>query len=147
MMRNNAREMIRSVLANQQTQEETQPSTAPAATPDGVARQIDFTQAVQANNGTHQQSGTVVHLNVNGMHWPPLAGARGGNAQSYRDPFFSEPLYQQAYGLHQVLDNRTNLMIKDRKELGAVTQQIKTNALSHNTVYEASMINIIITFH
>ena len=81
------------------------------------------------------------------MHWPPLAGARGEIEQSYRDPFFSEPLYQQAYGLHQVLDNRTNLMIKDRKELGAVTQQITTNALSHNTVYEASMINIIITFH
>jgi hypothetical protein len=66
--------------------------------------------------------------------------------QSYRDPFFNEPVYQQAYGLHQVMDNHTSLIIKDRKELGVVTQQIKANALSHNTVYEASMINNIITF-
>jgi hypothetical protein len=64
-------------------------------------------------------------LNVNGMQWPPLAGARGGDAQSYRDPFFGEPLYQQAYGLHQALDNQTNLMIKDREVLGEVTESIK----------------------
>jgi hypothetical protein len=80
------------------------------------------------------------------MQWPPLAGARGGDAQSYRDPFFGEPLYQQAYGLHQTLDNQTSLMIKDRKVLGEVTENIKQNASAHNTVYEASMINIMITF-
>jgi hypothetical protein len=69
-----------------------------------------------------------------------------GDAQSYRDPFFGEPLYQQAYGLHQALDNQTSLMIKDREVLGEVTENIKQNALAHNTVYEASMINIMITF-
>jgi hypothetical protein len=133
LMRNNARKMIRSTIANQQSQEEITPSVS-AASPDGAARQIDFTQETQAGKGTHHQGEGVIHLNVNGMQWPPLAGARGGGAQSYRDPFFGEPLYQQAFGLHQALDNQTSLMIKDREVLGEVTENMKQNASAHNTV-------------
>jgi hypothetical protein len=54
LMRNNARKLIRSTIANQQSQEETPPS-ASAASPDGAARQIDFTQEAQAGKGTHHQ--------------------------------------------------------------------------------------------
>ena len=144
LIRNNARKLIRSTIANQQSQEETTPSVA--ASSDGAARHIDFTQKPQAGKGTHHQDEGVIHLNVNGMQWPPLAGARGGDAQSYRDPFFSEPLYQQAFGLHQELDNQTRLMIKEREVLGEVTKNLLHYECIHNDVYEESMINIIITF-
>ena len=144
LMRNNARKLIRSTIANQQSQEETTPSVA--ASSDGAARHIDFTQKPQAGKGTHHQDEGVIHLNVNGMQWPPHAGARGGDVQSYRDPFFSEPLYQQAFGLHQELDNQTRLMIKEREVLGEVTKNLLHYESVHNDVYEESMINIIITF-
>ena len=130
LMRNNARKLIRSTIANQQSQEETTPSVA--ASPDGAARQIDFTQETQAGKGTHHQGEGVIHLNVNGMQWPPLAGARGGGAQSYRDPFFGEPLYQQAFGLHQAMDNQTSLMIKDREVLGPEPTQSPCRCSSTN---------------
>ena len=88
----------------------------------------------------------MIHLNVSGLQWPPLVGARGGGKQAYRDPFFGEPLYQQAFGLHQALDDEAAHMIKDRDRLGVVTKDILQYESTNNTAYEESMINIIITF-
>ena len=104
LIRSNARTLIRSTIASQQSQETT-PSVA--ASSDGAARQINSTQKTQAGGDTTSEDG-VIHLNVNGLQWPPLAGARGGGNQSYRDPFFGEPLYQQAFGLHQALDDEAS---------------------------------------
>jgi hypothetical protein len=67
LIRNNARKLIRSTIANQQSQEEPTPSVA--ASSDRAARHIDFTQKPQADEG-------VIHLNVNGIQWPPLAGGK-----------------------------------------------------------------------
>ena len=88
LIRSNARKLIRSTIASQQSQETT-PSVA--ALSDGAARQIDFTQKTQAGEGIQHPVDGVIHLSVNGLQWPPLAGARGGGDQSYRDPFFGSP--------------------------------------------------------
>jgi hypothetical protein len=145
LVRANARAMIRSTLAGQQ--HISQPTAVEPDSTEEVARQIEFTHTASAE-GVSRNPGAqgVIHLNANGMHWPKLTGARGASMEKFRDPFFHEPLYQQAYGLRQGLDNHTKLMISDRRELEIAIKQIRTNASANNTVYAASMINIIFTF-
>jgi hypothetical protein len=56
-----------------------------------------------------------------------LAKPRGGSRRlRLHDPFFEDPPYQQAYGLHQALTADQLRMVKDRDYLKVATMTIPT---------------------
>ena len=78
-----------------------------AAAEEPVARHLAFGTQPRQDGNQQTVKGEPILLNVDGRHWPQLAGARGaGRQQNFLDPNFDEPLYQQAYGLHQVMDKK-----------------------------------------
>ena len=92
LIRENAREMIQALGTQEQV-----PQSAPAvaaAAEEPVARHLAFGNQPPRQDGTQQTvKDETVHLNVDGRHWPQLAGARGaGRQRNYRDPHFDEPL-------------------------------------------------------
>ena len=73
------------------------------------------------------QDGLIV-LDKSAALWTQgLAKPRGGSRHlRLHDPFFEEPPYQQAYGLHQALTADQLNMVKDRAYLKVATMAIPT---------------------